>query len=277
MEHKSVDITKMEAEEQSRNDYIWSQLQDNLFQGDSRLPLYHRLHDELRDEIESGTLKPGDRLPTEADFCKMLKVSRITVKQAIQRLVQAGLVYRIQGKGSFVSQPRIPRRLMGLLSFHEEMNQRGFLPSTELLEAELVPAARHIALALDIEPRTTVLRLVRRRLADGSPIALQTTYMPQDFRALAEDDIVAHGSLYKALELRYGRRPVAGREEYTAVLVFGEDAWQLGVTDGSPALAVRRYASLADGYLIEYTESMLRADRFTLHAELKEFQAPEID
>lgn len=240
-----------------------------LIGGDSRLPLYHRLHDQLRDDIESGVLRPGDRIPTEAELSARFGVSRTTVKQAIQQLVHAGLVYRIQGKGTFVSQPRIPRRLVGLISFHEEMSQRGFAPSTELIEAAVVPAARHVARALELQPGTAVLRLVRRRLADAVPIALQTTYLTGDMAALADDPQVATGSLYEAMERRFGQRPTLGREEYTAVVVSGDDARRLGVPDGSPALAVRRYASLEDGRPVEYTESLLRADRYTLHVELK--------
>ncbi|WP_404980496.1 GntR family transcriptional regulator [Carboxydichorda subterranea] len=77
--------------------------------GDNRVPLYHRLHDKLRDDIESGVLRPGDRIATEAELSTHFGVSRTTVKQAIQRLVNEGLVYRVRGKGTFVSQPRIPR------------------------------------------------------------------------------------------------------------------------------------------------------------------------
>ncbi|HEY8497912.1 MAG TPA: GntR family transcriptional regulator [Limnochordales bacterium] len=240
-----------------------------LIGGDSRIPLYHRIHDQLRDDIESGVLRPGDRIPTEAELSARFGVSRTTVKQAIQQLVHAGLVYRIQGKGTFVGQPRIPRRLVGLISFHEEMRQRGFTPSTELLESAVVPAARHVARALGLEPGAPVLRLVRRRLADGAPIALQTHYLPGEMGELADDPQVATGSLYEAMERRFGQRPTVGREEYTAVVVSGDDARRLGVPDHSPALAVRRYASLADGRPVEYTESLLRADRYTLHVELK--------
>lgn len=240
-----------------------------LIGGDSRLPLYHRLHDQLRDDIESGVLRPGDRIPTEAELSARFGVSRTTVKQAIQQLVHAGLVYRIQGKGTFVSQPRIPRRLVGLISFHEEMAQRGFKPSTQLIEAVQVPAARHVARALEVELGAPVLRLVRVRLADGVPIALQTTYLRGEMAELAGDPRVATGSLYEAMESRFGRRPTVGREEYTAVVVSGEDARRLGVPDGSPALAVRRYAAFDDGRAVEYTESLLRADRYTLHVELK--------
>jgi len=241
-----------------------------LIGGDRRIPLYHRIHDQLRDDIESGVLQPGDRIPTEAELAARFGVSRTTVKQAIQQLVHAGLVYRIQGKGTFVGQRRIPRRLVGLISFHEEMRQRGFTPATELLDAAVVPASRHVARALGLEPGVPVLRLTRRRLADGEPIALQTHYLPGDMAELAEDPQVATGSLYEAIERRWGRRPSVGREEYTAVVVSGEDARRLGVPDHSPALAVRRYASLSDGQPIEYTESLLRADRYTLYVELKE-------
>ncbi|MBE3599292.1 MAG: phosphonate metabolism transcriptional regulator PhnF [Limnochordaceae bacterium] len=241
--------------------------------GDSRVPLYHRLHDQLRDDIESGVLRPGDRIPTEAELSARFGVSRTTVKQAIQRLVHAGLVYRVQGKGTFVSQPRIPRRFDGLISFHEEMRQRGHTLATELLEAGLVPAARHVASALGVSAGTPVVRITRRRLVDGAPIALQTSFLPGTMAELVDDPVVATGSLYEAMERRFGQRPTQGREEYTAVVVAGDDAARLGVPDGSPCLAVRRFAASGDGRPVEYTESLLRADRYTLHVELKSVPA----
>lgn len=239
-----------------------------LIRGDSRVPLYHRLHDQLRDDIEGGVLRPGDQIPTEAELSARFGVSRTTVKLAIQRLVHAGLVYRVQGKGTFVSQPRIPRTFSGLISFHEEMRQRGHDLSTELLDSGIVPAARHVASALGLTPGAPVVRISRRRLVDGAPIALQTAYLPEEMAALADDPCVATGSLYEAMDRRFGQRPTVGREEYTAVVVSGEDASRLGVPDGSPCLAVRRFARFGDGRPVEYTESLLRADRYTLHVEL---------
>lgn len=240
-----------------------------LIRGDTRMPLYHRLHDWLRDEIESGALGPGDRIPTEAELSARFGVSRTTVKQAIQQLVHAGLVYRVQGKGTFVSQPRIHRRLAGLISFHDEMRQRGRTPGTVLIDKGMVPAPRHVARALGIGHGAPVLRLMRLRLADELPIALQTTYLAGECaERLAAEPSAGTGSLYEAMERLCGQRPARGREEYTAVVISGETARRLGVPDGSPALSVRRYASFADGRPVEYTESLLRADRYTLQVEL---------
>ena len=240
----------------------------DVIPGDSRMPLYHRLHDQLRDDIESGVLRPGDRVPTEAELSARFGVSRTTVKQAIQRLAHAGLVYRVQGKGTFVSQPRIPRRFDGPISFHEEMRQRGHTLATELLQAGLVPATRCVASALGVSPGTPVVRITRRRFLDGAPIALQTSFLPQDMAELADDPEVATGSLYEAMQRHFGQRPTQGREEYTAVVVAGDDAARLGIPDGSPCLAVRRFAWFADGRPVEYAESLLRGDRYTLHVEL---------
>ncbi|WP_404980497.1 GntR family transcriptional regulator [Carboxydichorda subterranea] len=148
------------------------------------------------------------------------------------------------------------------------MRQRGHSLATELLYAGMVSATRHVATALGVATGDLVVRITRRRFVDGEPIALQTSYLRPEMAALMDDPGVASGSLYEAMERCFGRRPTEGREEYTAVVVAGDDANLLGLPNGSACLAVRRFARSRDGYLVEYAESLLRGDRYTLYVDL---------
>lgn len=236
---------------------------------DGRTPLYYQIYDLLRGKIESGLYAPGDQLPTEAELSAEFAVSRITVKQAIQMLVNDGVLTRQQGKGTFVTKPKVQRKFKGLISFHDEMRQRGFAPSTKVLDFGVIPARRVVAQALGIGEGEKVVFLKRLRFADGEVMAVQTSYIAYALcPGLTEKVSNLEGSLYKLLSEEFGVRPVTGNEEYTAVVVRGQDAAVLGLPEGSPAFAVKRTAFDSEGRRVEYAESLLRADRYTLEIEL---------
>lgn len=237
---------------------------------DGRVPLYYQIYDVLKEEIENGTYLPGSQIPTESELGERFDVSRITVKQAIQKLVTDGFLYRQQGKGTFVSKPRVNRKLSELISFHDEMLERGFVPTSRLLELMVIPARGVVAQALEIPEDERVIQVIRLRLADNEVMAVQSSHIPYALcPELANRRDLLTGSLYKILKQDFNLVPATGRESYDAVVVRGKDARMLGVMEGSPAFSVRRFAYLADGTPVEYAESLLRADRHTLDVELK--------
>lgn len=237
---------------------------------DGRVPLYYQIYDLLKEEMENGTYLPGSQIPTEAELGERFSVSRITVKQAIQKLVTDGYLFRQQGKGTFVSKPKVNRKLSELISFHDEMLEKGFVPTSRLLELTVIPARSIVAQALDIREGERAIQVKRLRLADDEVMAVQSSYIPYALcPELANRKDVLAGSLYKILKQDFNLVPATGHESYAAVVVRGGDAHILGVTEGSPAFSVRRFAYLADGTPVEYAESLLRADRYTLNVELK--------
>ena len=106
----------------------------------SKLPLYQQLYEVLRGNIMRGEWKPGDLIPAESELIEQYGVSRITVRQVLDMLVQEGLIYRQRGRGSFVAHPTVEQVLQRLVSFTDDMRQRGFAPSTRILSSG--PAAR---------------------------------------------------------------------------------------------------------------------------------------
>jgi GntR family transcriptional regulator len=238
----------------------------NLIDRTSPLPLYYQIKERLLEELPH----PGEQLPTEQDLTARFGVSRMTVVQALRELEQEGVIYRIQGKGTFVAPRKLEQRLALLRGFTEEMQTRGMTPVTRLLSLEQVVPLSRVARELDLAPGDLVWKVARLRLAGQEPIAVQTAYLPvrlcPDLRPESLD-----GSLYAVLKERYGLIPVRAREMYEAS-VFGSDHLSrlLGVQAGAPLLQVVRitYADSAMDRPFEYVSSQIKGDRYMLHVEL---------
>jgi GntR family transcriptional regulator len=112
---------------------------------DSRLPLYTQLYEILRARITSGEWTPGEMIPPEHELMDSHQISRTTVRQTLDMLVNEGLIYRQRGRGTFVAHPPMEQALLRIISFTDDMQQRGFEPSTEVLFSGLVPAPQDIS------------------------------------------------------------------------------------------------------------------------------------
>src|SRR5215472_9864244 len=156
----------------------------------SPVPRYHQLKEILREKIRSGEWKPGDIIPSERELSETYGISRMTARQAITDLVNEGLFYREQGKGTFVSQRKITQQLLHLTGFTEDIKARGQRPGTKVLSAETIPADEGTAEKLRIDPGTSVFRLRRLRIADGSPLAIELSQLHfKGCERLLEEDL----------------------------------------------------------------------------------------
>jgi DNA-binding transcriptional regulator YhcF (GntR family) len=128
------------------------------------LPLHSQIAEAFRKAIQEGRLKPGDRLPSEPELVTQLGVSRATIRQAMAELLAEGLIYRYQGRGTFVAPQKLEHPLQRLISFSEDIRSRGMQPGSKLLFFGQVNADAEIAAYLQIPPGKTVLRIYRLRL-----------------------------------------------------------------------------------------------------------------
>ncbi|HVO42744.1 MAG TPA: GntR family transcriptional regulator, partial [Aggregatilineales bacterium] len=143
----------------------------------SHVPLYQQLVDKLAAQIRRGELRPGDRVPSEREIAERLNVSRTTARLAVEELVASGLVYREQGRGTFVA-ASARNSVLGFASFSEDIRARGLKPGSRILAQELIDGDEAIHELLNLPPGEKVLRLVRLRLADSKPVAIQTAWLP---------------------------------------------------------------------------------------------------
>jgi DNA-binding GntR family transcriptional regulator len=143
-------------------------------------PLYERVESILAASIADGSLPPETQLPAEERLIEQFKVSRTTVRKAIQNLIERGLVEVRRGKGTFVTQPKITQELTELTGFVEDIQALGRHPTARLLDKRIVAADEAVAHHLALAPGTLVVRLRRVRLADGVAMSFDETYLPRD-------------------------------------------------------------------------------------------------
>ena len=231
--------------------------------GTSHAPLYQRLQHMLRTAIDQQVLKPQQAIPAERDLAEDFKVSRITVRKALEGLVAEGLLTRRQGAGTFVA-GRVEKHFAKLTSFSEDMLARGRQPSSSWLLKAQGTVTPDEALTLGLSPGTPVYRFHRIRFADQAAMALeQSTIAGSCLPSLEAVDT----SLYDALETA-GSRPVRALQRLRAVLFNGEQAKLLDVEVGAPGLFIERRGFLEDGRTVEMTHSWYRGDAYDFVAEL---------
>lgn len=225
------------------------------------LPHYKQIELALRERLVG--IQPGERLPSDEELRREFGVSRMTARNAMQRLAEEGLVQRIPGLGTFAVSPPSHRHADRLMTFSQEMTRLGRVPSSKLLGRDIRPSTAEQASALGLRTTEPVVVVRRLRLADGEPIALETAVLvPRTEEVVMAADL-EHGSLHAALAAA-GHHLRRGQATITAEAATPEDARLLGVQRGTPLLVERRVITDVGGRPVEATESRYPGDRYAL-------------
>ncbi|MDQ7839866.1 MAG: GntR family transcriptional regulator [bacterium] len=233
----------------------------------SPIPLYYQVESVLRDEVAAGRYAAGVRLPTEGDLVRRFDVSRITVRRAMERLVQEGLIYRVSGRGTFVNslrshEFRIERDPVDLMGFEDDIRRSGFVPEVRVLRHDWLKPPADVAEALCLPAGSDVLWLHRRGTASGRPLWIENRYILRSWASrLRPRDYVVPGILVRLAReqqlevdrarVRIGAR-AAGREE----------ARLLDLRPGAPLL-VAEFAVQAGGQPAQFVRAWFRPDRYS--------------
>jgi GntR family transcriptional regulator len=229
---------------------------------------YVQIEEELAERIRTGMLRPGHRIPPERELADQMQVSRMTVRQALGRLADRGLLVRERGRGTFVSEPKLIQSLSRLNGFYDQMISQGILPSSRLLSGEQVLASAAVAQVLGLRIAEPLYKVVRLRLGGGVPLALETSFFPARLvPGLLDYDLERH-SIYRLME-RYDARPVRATQSLEPVPARDEEAEALEVLAGSPLMLVERIAWDAQDRPVEYAKDIYRGDRSRFVAELR--------
>lgn len=235
----------------------------------SKLPLYHQLYEILRGNIVNGEWQPGDMIPPESELIARYQISRTTVRQVLDILAGEGLIEREQGRGTFVAQPKVEQGLVRIISFTEDMRQRGFEPGTQVLFADLIPAPPDIAEKLEVEPGEQLARLERLRLANQEPMSVEESYLIHRFCPGVLQGDYASKPLREALERDHGIRLVRAKQVIRAILAPSELAGTLGIKPRSALLFMERVSFSQENVPVEFLRIYYRADRYVLYNELQ--------
>jgi GntR family transcriptional regulator len=229
-------------------------------------PHYRQIEQALRERI--ATLRPGERLPSDAELCAEFGVSRMTARNAMQRLAEDGLIRREPGRGSYVAEPPAHRRANRLMTFTQEMLRAGRVPSSRLLTRVIRPSSPDEAASLGIPARQPVVHLRRLRRADGEPIAVESAILIGACANAVMTADLAQGSLHETLG-RAGFVLCRGIGTIAAAAATGEEARLLEIRTGDPLLVERRIIFDRHGQRIEATESVYPADRYALEVQFE--------
>lgn len=228
----------------------------------SPLPLYGQIKDMLRKKILDGSYPPHSKLPSESELMETFDVSRITARQAINDLKKEGLVFTIQGKGSFVTKPKAVQDLARLEGFAEAMNSKGYETYSRLISAKEVLASSEVMRALQVGRDTTVIEIERARYLNRAPVSLDISYFPLDIgRRLLDEDLETR-DIFEILENDYALPLGAADIVINAAVADEKEAGLLTIETGTPILRMERLTYTKDERPIDYEHLFYVGDAY---------------
>ena len=246
---------------------ITEMLSPTAWQQASGGPRYLQLSRHIASAIRAGSLAGESPLPSEREMASLTGLSRVTIRKAIEVLVNERLVTPRHGSGNFISPPveKLEHSLSRLTSFTEDMRRRGKSSSSERISAGLFTPSPEEMMALGLGAGELVARTERLRRADGVPMAIECSALPPDILPNPE---AVDTSLYKVLAER-GLKPVRAMQRISATRLTTEQARLLEIDIHDPALKIARTGYLASGRIIELTTGIYRGDVYDFVAELQ--------
>ena len=236
-----------------------------LLEKTSPVPLHLQLRKIILSMIDGGKLKPGDKLYSEAEFCKNFNISRMTVRRVINDLANEGYIQRVAGKGSFVCEPKIIEKLTYVSTFTEDMKSRGLKPDRRLLERKIEEPSPKITEILNLDTDDKIIWVKLLLYANQEPICLQDVYLPyrmfQDFMQTADKEVEKR-DLCEILNAFIDRPVLWAKQSVEAVLFKTKDAKLLDVSTNIPGLLCERVTFDELDTPIEYVTFLYRADRY---------------
>ncbi|WP_026690794.1 GntR family transcriptional regulator [Alteribacter aurantiacus] len=233
----------------------------------SSIPLYVQVKSILKDEISHGHYHPGDKLPTEKELTSRFDISRMTLRQAMNALVEEGLLLRLKGIGTIVQERKLEQTLTTLKSFTEDIIERGMTPSTKVIsfqrEKGNLAAVEKLGLTLTDELWVTK----RIRYADKEPFSIEKNIVSAQKLPNLTKEIMNH-SLHNHIK-EEGYKMARAKTTIEAAIPSEKEKELLHIKDNSPILIVERITYLSNGEVIEWSVSKNRSDRYKFTAELR--------
>lgn len=238
----------------------------NTINKNLKTPLYLQLVNILIEKIENN-FEEHEQILSEREICDIYNVSRTTVRQALDQLENEGYIYKVHGKGTFVSPKRVNQDLISFYSFTEEMKKLGRNPNSEVIGFEIVNADEKISRIFNFNNDSLVYKITRIRKADDIPMMYETTYLPYElFDGLTKDKLESM-PMYEVLVNDFNVNLTSAEEYFEPIITRKLEGIYLEILEGSPSLKIERLTYDHDK-LIEYTIGIARGDKFKYRVQL---------
>lgn len=228
----------------------------------SLIPLFYQLKTALLKQIKNNEYPIGSLIPTESEISSIFQISRTTVRQAISELVKEGWVYRVKGKGTYVSKPKIQQSFIKKLeSFNDQIERLGMVPSTEVLDFAVIKPDDKVMKALNLKPNEKVIYLHRIRMANNEPIVTIKTFLPYNLCKFILNYDFKSERLYKVLGLNNTTEIFSVERTVKAVEAIKEDVDFLKIKLKKPIQYFESIGYNANSMPIEFSIARYRGDR----------------
>lgn len=229
-------------------------------------PVYIQIHNQLKKDIEAGKWSIGDRIPSERELALNFEVSRMTLRQAVQTLVDEGILERRIGAGTYVANRKVQEKMSGVTSFTDLMTAQGKTPSSKTISFHIANPSLSEAEKLRLSDGEQVLRMERIRYADNVPICFEVATVPQSLVAdFSKAEITS--SFYKTLEEKGGYQMGGAQQTVSAQLASERIAEYLDIKRNGSILRLRQVSFLNDGTPFEYVRTQYVGERFEFYLE----------
>ena len=233
----------------------------------SPVPLYAQLEDVLRAGILNREWEVNTPIPSEVELSKIHNLSRMTVRSVITRLVNEGLLYRVQGKGTFVSEPKIATRSLAYMGIREQLEMMGYETTTQLINFDVIRADAYLSGLFSIQPGEPVQYIERVRSVNDDPISIHRSYIPQKLCPSLTDENMETEQLCVIMERQYSLKADKVSESLSAILANEREAEMMLVEPRCPLLMLEDINKTSAGVVFEYSKVLFRGDKIKLHFE----------
>ncbi|NCD07034.1 MAG: GntR family transcriptional regulator [Spirochaetia bacterium] len=236
-----------------------------------KIPFYVQFASYIRLQIQAGNFKADDVMVTETKLCEILNVSRTTIRQSFNMLVEEGYLVRTRGRGSYISKPKLNRRIDYMYNFTESINRINAKPSSVVLDCKIIKANSTVAEVMKLPLENSFVFYLRRlRCANNQPILVEESFIPALLCPNIIDIDFSKNSLYSTLKNKYGLNIDRAQETIEAIIIDKDTENLLKCGKNSmPGYRIERLAYLKSGMIFEFTRSITRADKCVFKLELK--------
>ncbi len=224
-------------------------------------PLYRQIANNIREEIKKSPLRVGEAIPSEMKLAKKYDVSRVTIRQSIDILVNEGLLYRVKGSGTYLKKPKIEHNIYKLQGFIEEIQSQNRKYVNKIIEFKIHRVEDHIGHILKLDKGEQVFFVSRIRYVDSIPAIVEYTYLPVKlFPDLSYEIMLS--SKYEYIEVKKGFKIKESYQEFIPILPDKKMQDLLSIEENTPILKVVMNSVLDSDLVFEYTELYFRTDQY---------------